>query len=249
MSCTAQRPGTSRPAMTQGQVSSRRRQPREPWGDGQTQTLQGTPLCTRPSHLCPSLVAHRPNRVGVAVPREESLTVLTSGEVGIGREQSLAGWQRWLWRRDLRRRSGVRSQQPGTGTQLCRESWKALDSVKANLGTKAHTAQRWLRLRPSSPMPWPWSWLGASTRFGSHLLHRAGCTVPAAANTRGGGGGDALRAGAEMVRCGAGQCSSLPHQFLRRCYSSHHLPPPRSCCGPAPEMSSRLSGEEKADGC
>lgn len=181
------------------------------------------------------------------VPWEESLTVLTSGEVGIERERSLAGWQRWLWRRDLRRRSGVRSRQPGTGTQLCRGSRKAPDSVKAKLGAKAHAAQRWLRLPPGSPELCPRPWLGAGVRFGSHLLHRAGCTAPAAASTRGGGGGDALRAGAEMARCGAGRHSFLPRRLLRRCYSSHHLLPPRSHCGPAPETSSHLSGEEKAD--
>lgn len=48
-----------------------------------------------PGHLRPSPAAH------VEVWREQSLTVLTSGEVGIRREWSLAGWQRWLWRRDL----------------------------------------------------------------------------------------------------------------------------------------------------
>lgn len=47
------------------------------------------------------------------------------------------------------------------------------------------------------------------------------------------------------VRCGAGRCSSLPHQLPQRYYSFHHLPPHRSCCGPAPETSSHLSGESK----
>lgn len=80
----------------------------------------------------------------MAAPWEESLTVLTSGEVGIGRERSLAGWQQWLWRRDLRRRSSVRSRQPRTGTQPGRGSWESPDLVKAKLGTRVHATQRWL---------------------------------------------------------------------------------------------------------
>lgn len=47
------------------------------------------------------------------VRQEQSLTVLTSAEAGIGRERSLAGWQRWLWRRDLVGRRRVRSWETG----------------------------------------------------------------------------------------------------------------------------------------
>lgn len=65
-------PGASYPATTQGQISSR-----EPQGHGQTLNPRGHP-------------------VSAQAGAEQSLTVLTSGEVGIGREQSLAGWQRWL---------------------------------------------------------------------------------------------------------------------------------------------------------
>lgn len=100
---------------------------------------------------------------------------------------------------------------------------------KAKLGTTAHAAQK------------------CRGRLGSHLLHRAGCIVPAAASTRGGGGGDGWRAGAARGTCVAALCSSLPRRLPRRCCSSRRPPPPRSRRGPAPETSSRLSGGEKAD--
>lgn len=126
------------------------------------------------------------------------------------------------------------------------------------------------RGRARSPAGWPrWPWRtdlrgegGSAARpgagftppstpqgpQGSHLLHRAGCTAPAAASTQGGGGGGAWRAGAEMVRSGAALRSS-PHRRLLQCCCSSRCPlPPRSRCGPSPELSSRLSVEEKAAG-
>jgi len=267
------RPGASRPATTQRQVSSCRRQPREPWDDGKSPHPSARPPPPQPG--CP-----RRGRAAMPASREKSLTGLTSGAVGTGRARSLAGWRRWLWRRDLRRRHGVRSRQPGTGTQPCRGSREAPDLVKvqhkgsrrpkvvtapsqnhritecsglegtsvghlvqppAEAGSPRAGCTSWL------PNPCPWPRRGAGVRFSTHLLHRAGCTALAAVSTRGGGGGGVWRAGAGTARCGAGPCSSLPRQLLQHCYSSRRLPQRRNHCGPAPERSSHLSGEEKAD--
>lgn len=245
------RPGASRPATTQGHVSSRCQQPRKPqgrWANPKPSALKGTLLCTHPGHLRPSPVAHGRSRVAVPVPAggKPYRSHLRGGGYREGAEPC------WLATMAVEERpaegeAASEAGQPRMGIQLCQESWKAPDSVKAKLGTRAHAAQRWLQLFPSSLEPSLRPRLSASVRFNSYLLHRAGCTAPAAASTRGGGGGGALRAGAEMVRCGAGRCSSLPRQLPRRCYSSRCLPPLRSHCGPAPETSSRLSGEEKAD--
>lgn len=151
-------------------------------------------------------------------PLTGSLTILTSGAVGIGRERSPAGWPRWLWRTDLQ-------------GEVSSGGWGALEAAKAELAAGA--------LAPQTP---------PGVRWGSHLLHRAGCTAPAAASTRGGGGGDVSRAGAEMVRSGDGPCSSPRCQLPRRCCSSRRPPPLRSRHGPSPEMSSHLSAEEKTSG-
>lgn len=126
------------------------------------------------------------------------------------------------------------------------------------------------RERARSPAGWPrWPWRtdlqgkgtsAARPRVGfalpstpwgpqvSHLLHRADCTAPAAASTRGGGGGGVWRAGAEMARSGVAPHSSPHCQLLQCCCSSHCPLPPRSRCGPSPELSSHLSAGEKAAG-
>lgn len=107
-------PSMSHPATSQGQVSSH-----EPRGHGQTVNPPGHPVSAHPGHVRPSPAAH------TEVWQEQSLTVLTSGEVGIGREQSLAGWQRWLWRRDLGGRRGVRS------WGQCRAPWGQCEGAVA----------------------------------------------------------------------------------------------------------------------
>lgn len=136
------------------------------------------------------------------------------------------------------------------GAEPC---WLATMAVEERPGEEKRCQEledRARHLGDSVRVPWPkgrCSSLPAQPH--SHLLHRAGCTALAAASTRGGGGGDVSRAGAGRATCGAGRCSSPPHPLPRRCCSSHRPPPPHSHCGPAPETSSHLSGEEKADTC